>query len=137
MKTFVFVLALAAPISASAVPAPDSYGLQVREEVNTTLAELDDRQAPAWTFNCYSSSQACRGMGATSGGSSSTLGCSPIDANGCNQFSFDGGGNFLLCIYDETGCTGEVVTSVNGGKVTCLSTTNGASWLVANADESC
>ena len=131
MKALVLALALAAPISASAVPT-SPRSLETRETSNSTLAKRAN-----WTFNCYNAGQACRGTGSTSGGGSGTAGCSPISASGCTQYSYDGAGDWLLCVYNEPNCAGEVVASVNGGKVTCLEIENASGYLIGNADEGC
>ena len=81
-------------------------------------ATLDKRQN--WTFECYRPGQACRGRGATSGGGSSRVGCSPISSSGCSQFSFNGAGVFRLTGYLNRQCTGPTIIAVNGGSVSCL-----------------
>ena len=90
-----------------------------------------------WHFNCYSPGQACRGTGNTSGGGSGSVGCSPIDSRGCSQYSFDGGGQFKLCLFSDGECTNEF-ESVDGGKVTCIVLgTVPHSWKVVLRGHSC
>lgn len=119
------LLTLFGSVSASALPAPP--------ELTTNVVDLQS----SYTFNCYSPGKACRGSGDTSGGGSSTEGCTPISANGCSQYSFNGGGQFKLCVYDNRGCTGNTVTSVNGGSVTCLGIQGAGGYKVIRRDTNC
>lgn len=85
-----------------------------------------------WSFNCYSPGQACRGMGATTGGGAAGVACSPISAQGCSQFSYNGGGEWRLTGYLNRQCTGERIIDVNGGSVTCLEApVNWAAYIVS------
>ncbi len=54
-----------------------------------------------WQFICYSpgcSDSTSRGR------SSSTTGCNKIDSSSCNQFFFNGGGQYKLCLYVDNDC---------------------------------
>ena len=92
----------------------------------------------SWKFNCYSNGQACNGdTGNTRGGSSSTVGCSPIDNRGCTQYSFNRGGQFKLCLYSDRNCQAPF-ESVNSGSVSCIVLgTTPRSWKVVLRDHTC
>lgn len=93
-------------------------------------AALDKRQN--WSFNCYGPGMACRGMGATSAGGSSSVGCSPISSRGCTRYSYNGGGAFRLTGYLNRQCTGQRIITVNGGSVTCLDApVNWSGYIIA------
>ncbi|KAJ5660980.1 uncharacterized protein N7484_000352 [Penicillium longicatenatum] len=110
------------------------------EQSNTTSANLISDSTllqTTWSFNCYSASKACRGTGNTSGGSSSKHACASIAAAGCTRYTFNGGGEFKLCLYEETDCGGTLLTSVNGGSVTCLDLDSPKSFKVVIRDTDC
>ena len=137
MKALVFILALAGSTFSSAVPATSDLIVD-RDPLNVHRS-ADSLEARAkWKFECYSEGKACRGTGDTSGGGKATAECSKISDVGCTRYSFDGGGEFKLCVYDEDNCAGEVVQDgPNGGSVTCLDIENPSGYLVTNLDEGC
>ncbi|KAJ5164336.1 uncharacterized protein N7500_006166 [Penicillium coprophilum] len=114
-------------------PLPDSsYDIAIS---NTTLNS--PLLQTSWTFDCYAGSIACRGTGTTSAGSHAKQGCSPIGAQGCTRYSYNGGGLFKLCLYGGTGCSGALRTSVNGGKVTCIDVGDPKSFKVVPYAAAC
>lgn len=124
LKAFTSMVFLSA-VFASAVPISENPSY-------TALSTLEQR-AVKWSFNCYSASQACRGMGNTSGAGSSTQKCQPIDGRGCSRYSYNGGGKFKLVGYLGPSCTDEDIVSVNGGSVTCLEAPeNWSSYEIVN-----
>lgn len=103
-----------------------------------TVREPASELQSSWNYNCYSSGQPCSGnTGNTKGGGSNTVGCSPISGNGCSQYSFNGGGEYKLCMYSDNGCS-DLIESVNGGVVSCIVLgTAPHSWKTIIRDNNC
>lgn len=130
------VLSLAAVMGfACALPAP-----------NETAVFSPD--VSAWDFSCYNG--ACIGnvgtSGDTRGGGTSLPSKVGMVMAGCTQYSYVGSGTWKICIYDappdpndSSECTGDLLTSVNGGTVTCLAigVPNQGCYKIIAADGDC
>ena len=115
-----------------AVAAPTDAEVIARRD-----AAVDSALLAMWKFNCYKAGETCSGMGATSAGGKSKVGCSPISGQGCTRFSYDGGGDWKLCLYAGNDCANDPTHTVNGGKVTCIDVGSPGSYKVVRADTPC
>lgn len=73
----------------------------------------------SWTFKGYAGT-ACNAAAPVQAGSTGSSGCSSTGATTVINFTYNGGGQFKLCLWSTADCSGDVVTSVNGGFVTCI-----------------
>jgi hypothetical protein len=124
LRRILYAAMLLLPVTTASPISVNSEAVVVSSEpvsanpADAALSSLEKRAS--YMFNCYSAGQACRGLGDTRQGGDSALECSPISANGCTQYSFNGGGEWRLTGYLNRQCTGQEILRVNGGSVTCL-----------------
>jgi hypothetical protein len=119
-----------------------AFALVLSSNTVAALPSSSDSTTPAtphlmssWQFDCYAPGARCSGNGATHRGGSDTTGCTPVNAAGCNVYSFNGGGQYKLCLYSDDGCR-NMLTSVDGGLVGCVSA-NVARWKTTIRGHSC
>lgn len=128
-----FILASSALVGiAHTSPLPElSYNITGGDTPDSPLLQT------LWSFECYSASKACRGTGDTSAGSHSKQGCTSITAAGCTRYTYNGGGEFKLCLFRAANCGGNLLTSVNGGRVTCIDESSPQSYKIVPYASAC